>query len=284
MVESAATRVISICSLDHSDVWRLTSSLLPEFVSADEFVVYVPEHQVRDFERITPAPISVLSQGTLGHDYRDELSRRTSRAGNEKRFGWYLQQFYKIEALLKSSEENLAIWDGDCVPTSPLELFSDFGQPMYMVAKEHHADYFDLTERVLGLPKSYQHSFVIPGFPIRRIWIEELSREISARHQGKPWFQVLLDEIDFQLGGGFSETETMGTWAAVNHPDSWTISTYNWERFGRSRFGPASRFTPDSLVELARRHELDIVSFENWDVSRNRRRIAALWGRITGGL
>lgn len=280
-MKSAGTRVISICSLDHCDVWRLTSSLLPRFVAANDYVVYVPDHQILDFERITPPPIAVLGQGTLGAAYRDELARRTSLAGNEKRFGWYLQQFYKIEALLAAPENNLVVWDADCVPTAPVKLFSDSGMPVYMMAGEHHDDYFDLIERVLGLPKSYQHSFVIPGFPIRKHWIEELSAEISARHQGKQWYEVLLDEIDFRLGSGFSETETMGTWVAVNHPNSWTVSNYTWERFGRSKFGPAEEFSPESLTKLARMHQLDIVSFENWDVSRYRRRLAGLWARVT---
>ena len=61
VTKSDGVRVITICSLRHSDVWKLTSELLPQFISADKFVLYVPSNEIEEFRAITNDRIEIMS-------------------------------------------------------------------------------------------------------------------------------------------------------------------------------------------------------------------------------
>lgn len=263
--EAMSTTVITICSLGHADVWRLTTELMPRFVEADDYLVFVPEQEVEVFREITNKRFEVHSQDDLGAQYREELHREVLKSGNEQRFGWYWQQFLKIDAVIKDSNERQIIWDADCVPLTEIELFDGQGLPVYMRATEFHGTYFDAIERLTGLKRIQDFSFVIPGFPIFSTWMEELIDEIEQSH-GVPWFRAIMMTTDFSQRSGFSETETMGTWIANRKPNQWTTSVHPWERRGQSRFGFAKDFSPQELVALGKRNGLEIVSFENWDL------------------
>lgn len=264
LLNPASTTSITICSLSHSDVWKLTSSLLPKFVTADRFEVYVPRTEVPQFEEISPPEFTILSQESLASKYRDQLLRAVTNAGNLERFGWYLQQFLKIEALLLSKTARSFIWDADCVPVAPIKLFNSSGEPIYMRGTEFHEPYFEAIRRLTGLERVQQHSFVIPGFPIKTQWIKEIVEVIEERHPGMTWAEAIIATTDFSLRSGFSETETLGTWVA-NNRGPLNLSVHPWERRGQSRFGFARTFSPLSVTQIGQAHGLDIVSFENWD-------------------
>lgn len=261
------SQVITICSLDHKDVWKLTSELMPQFIQADEYLVFVPEIEVPEFRNITNPKIQIRSQSELGSAYVDELSKRVAHANNTYRYGWYLQQFYKIEALVTSDADQLIIWDADCVPVRKIETFDEKGQPVFMVGShEYNKSYFDAITRLLGLQRVQEFSFVIPGFPIPKRWIQEFTHYVSQHNDGLEWHEAILNTTDFSLKSGFSETETLGTFVANQHSSEWSTFSGNWERRGQKRFGYARNFSARRIVRVARRAHLDIVSFENWDV------------------
>jgi len=259
-------QTISICSLNHKDVWKLTSFLLPKFVKADEYLVFVPANEVEEFKLFTNPEITIRSQSELGKNYYKELFLRISLANNSVRFKWYLQQFYKIEALISSTADYCVIWDSDCVPVGPIKIIDELERPVYMSsALEYNKPYFDSINRLLGLGRVQNFSFVIPGFPILKTWLREFEELIFVRNRGKSWFEAIMDTTDFELFSGFSETETLGTFVANAHPNEWSTFLGNWERRGQKRFGYARKFTPDTIQRIGQAAKLDIVSFENWD-------------------
>lgn len=264
------TRVISICSLRHKDVWLLTSELLPRFVKSDEYIVYVPESEIEDFKKLTKAPIVVASQEDLGVEFTPFLEKAVLESENPTRFGWYLQQFYKFEALIRAGADKLIIWDADCVPLTEIPLFEG-DVPIYMDATEMHAPYFEMIHRLLGLNRVQSQSFVIPGFPIHKEWMAELIRAIEKKHPGKSWFEAIIETTDFTQMSGFSETEILGTWVANTYPGLWKSSSLTWERLGQSKFGYARDMNPNRVVKIGKRNNIDILSFENWDVRGSRK-------------
>ena len=272
MASNLSTCVISVCSLSHKHVWRLTSQLLLRFVEADAFVVFVPSHEIERFKEITSPRIRVMSQDHLGKDYSEKLLAAVKSSSlATSRYGWYFQQYHKIAALIQIQAESLVIWDADCVPLRPINLFDKEKKPIYMEAKENHQDYFLMIKQLLGLAKVHDHSFVIPGFPIHKTWMQEMIAEIESRHYPKTWYEAVILCTDFNLTSGFSETETLGTWVSNLYPGQWTTSLISWERYGQSRFGYAKSFSVEELVKVGREHNLDVVSFENWDVRGWRR-------------
>jgi hypothetical protein len=265
MVKNVKTCVITICHLAHADVWRLTSTLLPKFVEADEYRVYVPSSEVEAFLSITDPAIQVLSEDSLGASYALRLKNAVDSAENVNRYGWYLQQFHKLEALRINPADRLVIWDADCVPVDEIKFFDSNNVPIYTTSKEHHRPYFAMIHRLLGLSRVQSQSFVGPGFPILRGWVEDFIREVEARNDGFTWFDAIISQTDLSLMSGFSEFETLGTWITNSHPDGWKTSKARWERLGRSRFGPAKDLTSSQVVSIGKRENLKVISFENWD-------------------
>jgi hypothetical protein len=265
MTNSNFTTVISLCTLDHADVWKLTSKLLPRFVEANRFIVYVPDNQVSEFRTITDDRIEVLSEELLGEQYADKLEQRVSLVGNSKRYQWYLQQFYKIEALLKADSQSVVIWDADCVPVQQLTLFSDNGEPIYMQAsQELNYVYFETIEKMLNMQRVQDFSFIIPGFPISKEWVTEFAQYFQDKH-GINWYDSIIENTPFERMSGFSEYETLGTWIANKYPNSWSKVDVKWERLGQSRYGYARKFNEKTVVEIGERQGLHVISFENWD-------------------
>lgn len=263
-----STAVITLCNSAHIDVWKLTSELLPRHIKANSYRVYVPVDEIELFRKVSPSAFEVLPQNEFGKEYFESLSQACSLANNVERLGWYLQQFLKIEILLASPEELLVIWDADCVPLKPITTFNSTGQPVYMLAShEYNETYFENIERLLGgLKRVQDFSFVIPSFPVKKLWVQELIEELNERNQGDSWWKNIIGSTDFSLRSGFSETETIGTWVANKYPGQWSTYPGKWERRGQKEFGYARNFSVEKLLRRTRKHSLDIVSFENWDV------------------
>ena len=272
--------VISICSLSHSDVWKLTSNLLPSMVKADKYLVYVPSEEVSYFKSVTNPIIEVVSQDTLGVQYREKLQNSLLLAQNDKRLGWYLQQFFKIEAIQLVDTDNVTIWDADCVPVSTIETNNSQGQIMYVnSSSEFHPPYFENINKLLGMERIQDICFVIPSFPMKKIWIKELVQYIEDRH-GMSWYESIISTTDFTLMSGFSETETLGTWVANKYPTEWASRIGTWERYGQSRFGYARDISKTEILEIGMRKNLEIITFENWDL-RGRKRFIHKLSKVT---
>jgi len=265
MTHNNFTTVISLCTLDHADVWKLTSKLLPRFLEADRFIVYVPDNQVSEFRTITDNRIEVLSEKLLGEQYAENLEQQICLTGNSKRYQWYLQQFYKIEAILKADSQSVVIWDADCVPVQHLKLFGDNGDPIYMQAsQEFNYVYFETIEKMLDIQRVQDFSFIIPGFPISKEWVTDFAQYFRDKH-GINWYDSIIENTPFERMSGFSEFETLGTWIANKYPNSWSKVDVRWERLGQSRFGYARKFNEKTIIEIGERNGLQVISFENWD-------------------
>lgn len=272
--------VISICFAKHSDVWRLTSELLPKNVQADEYLVYVPANEVDFFKKITNPQVEIRAQEELGPIFGASLIDALHSADNSKRLGWYLQQFYKIEAMRIANSEVVAIWDADCVPVSEINLIDSKRNPLYLdSSRELHRPYFQTIQRLLGMTRIQELSFVIPGFPMKQRWVVEFVNFIEKKH-GIPWHEAIIKNTDLTQISGFSETETLGTWLANQYPGQWSVEKGTWERLGQSRFGYAKNFTPSEIEILGQKENLQIITFENWDVRGPRRIFRAIMFKL----
>lgn len=132
------TSVVSVCFRPHSKVWRLTSNLLPKFVPADRYTVFVPDDDVTLFKEVSPPFFEVVSQSQLDRNYAVGLEDALRNAGNLERLGWYRQQFHKLSAIREQESERVVIWDADCVPLRHISAFDAGGEPRYMQAMEYH--------------------------------------------------------------------------------------------------------------------------------------------------
>ena len=271
------THVISVCTLKHRDVWQKSSALLQVNVEADHYTVFVPDAELKEFRRITPSYIEVAPEESLDFGFFAPLEAAVERAGNTLRHGWYLQQFLKIQALLSSQAERIVLWDADCVPVQKMLLFSDEGLPIYMRATEHHRPYFEAIERLTGLSRPQDFSFISPGLPFLKSWANQFVNHLESTHTNNTWFEAIISAIDFREESGFSEYETLGSWVASQQEGNFLTRAVSWERHGQKLFGEVKDLSQADLLDISIGADLEVISFELWDTNKTLNRSWISW-------
>lgn len=171
--------------------------------------------------------------------------------------GWYFQQFLKMAfAMSKFARETYLIWDADTIPLSPLSFFE--GSKMLLTAKtENHAPYFDCMQKLIGLGKNFDFSFIAEHMVIKSSIMRELIQEIEGNKSMEgDWIEKILKSITHKQG--FSEFETYGTYALVNHKKLFSVRVLNTFRNGTKIYGHNVSFGTLSKLEGT----YDTISFE----------------------
>jgi hypothetical protein len=86
---------------------------------------------------------------------------------------------------VEDPNENLIIWDADCVPVRKVKYFTKTGEPIMYSSREFHQDLFPPIKRLLNLDKMRVESFIAPGVPITKNNARASISEIETR-QGPP--------------------------------------------------------------------------------------------------
>lgn len=256
-------QLIAVAERSALEVWRVASRAIRNSIDADAYRVIVPERDFYFFADLVDSKFIVESE----EDYISEFSKylRDAIGGtNPDRFGWYLQQLIKLEALRRTGEMEEAglIWDADTVPLQNLSFF-EHGKAKLIYGTECHSPYFETIGRLLGLHRIVSYSFIAQCFPCKPHWIRDFCDTIQERH-GVPWWQAVIDSIDFRERSGFSEYEALGTFISHHYPDEWIWDAQHWVRNGYSIFG-----SPARAVRLAgggnKRPDIAFAAFETWE-------------------
>lgn len=174
--------------------------------------------------------------------------------------GWYFQQFLKMGfAQSKYARDYYLIWDADTLPLSKLEFEKD-GRLLFTQKKEYHEEYFITMEKLIGLKKLKDYSFIAEHMLIKT----DIMREIISKISGdsiEPWPFTLLMKVRPEVKSGFSEFETYGTYVSHYYPELYSSRTLNTWRNAGYVFG---RNISDKDIE-ALSVDLDIISLESWN-------------------
>ena len=253
--------VVCVAERSKIPVWRYASVALPQRIKAESYRLIVPSLDLETFTACSPREFHVESEDRYIADFGPYL-KACMAEWNEERYGWYLQQLIKLEALKRLAEAGKVglIWDADTIPLKQISFF-DRGQTLLYRGEEHHTPYFQVISRLLNMNRIVSHSFVAQCFPCQPRWILSLCEEIEQTH-GAPWWKALIDNIDFRERSGFSEYETLGTFVSHRFPNDWNWNHRKWTRDGYSTLG-----TPQEAYERSVNGDvgLDFAAFEHWE-------------------
>ena len=187
-----------------------------------------------------------------------------ARKGWHVRQGWYFQQFLKMGfAQTVYAADYYLSWDADTLPLSELEFFDD-GHPLLTIKKEYHPAYFETMERLIGMGKTFDHSFIAEHMMFKTSVMRELIACIEdGKVEGADWIEKCVNACEFSQTDiykepYFSEFETYGTFACTRYPDLYRtrrLNTFRGAGYVRGRH--ISDFV---LREIS--IDLDIASFE----------------------
>lgn len=259
---SKLDKLICVCCKKDGVTWKVASKYIAQNISADKYQVYVPDHEVDFFKSISDKAFNVIGESIYTNFFSKTIKSRLSLAIKDQ-YGWYLQQFIKLSAAKDSGvNETVLIWDADTVPIRGLKFIAEDGRLIYYKGEEHHRPYFVYIDRLLGLDKRVDFSFIAQCFVMKAAWLQEFCAEIEKK-SGLDWVDAVLNAIDFSEGNGFSEYELLGTYFSHAHQDSMSFTERKWLRLGNSTVGHVN-FLSSKWIEGPLR-QYDYLSFEAWD-------------------
>jgi hypothetical protein len=254
-------KVICVCSKKDAGTFEVASTYICEFIRAKKYVVLVPQIDYDHFSALNLEKFIIISEDKY-IDIADALRDRSLGS----RFGWYYQQFIKMSELDDGLDQDLnLIWDADTVPLKELS-FKKNGKIFFYQGNEYHAPYFDLIKKLIKEDKTIETSFIAQCLPYRVGWFRMFKETLEAdsRH---PWYHQVIDLINNTENSGFSEYETLGTYAARQFRTEICISknVKAWYRFGNSLIGGPKNI---ERYKNALSAKYDFISFESWDKKR----------------
>ena len=259
---TGVSEVICVCSRKDAPTWQKAAPYIVRNIKARHYKLLVPDPELESFRAISPDAFEVIAESRYVGHLGEKIAARLP-AANAGRKGWYLQQFIKMAAASAAGDDDIIlIWDADTVPLKPLSFVDERGRIIYYQGTEHHAPYFELIKRLIGLEKAADFSFIAQCFPVKVRWLRELFAELEQK-AGTRWEDAIIAGIDFSQASGFSEYETMGTFIAFHHRAEITFSPNRWWRFGNRLVGDIELLTERKARALARK--FDFISFEQWE-------------------
>ncbi len=186
--------------------------------------------------------------------YCSDLFSDASRAG------WYFQQFLKMAISgHPQMAEYYLVWDADTIPLKPVSFFDHEGKMLFSYKKDLHQPYFDTLQKILGIGRQVEYSFITEHMMIKRPVMQEIISKITESFPAhNNWAESILFNVDkIRYQSAFSEYETYGNYTAKYYPESFVFRKIKHKRSG-------SRITshPTDLLLRILSFFRDTVSFE----------------------
>ncbi len=238
------------------------------FIGNDELCDMVEADKQTRFEGM---PVRTLTEEKLveRQPVVDCVLKKTSTVdesiSSEVRPGWYYQQFLKMSFSAVCEDDYYVSWDMDTVPLRSLSFFDEGGRPAFDLKSEYNPRYFRTIEKLLGLKKTVEGSFVSEHMIFCTEYMRELIGQIEESSvEGSNYTEkaiAAVTEDDIILG--FSEFETYGTYVTNKYPDAYAYRKFESFRRG-SWFVKESDLNDEDIAWLAK--EYDAITFENADL------------------
>jgi hypothetical protein len=189
-------------------------------------------------------------------------------SGNERRSGWYFQQFLKMAYSRICQDDYYLIWDSDTIPVRPINFFNEAGQPYldYIGYNKYDECYKVAQERLLPdnkLHKKEKKSFITEHMIIDKKIMCELLEELEANENGYTFYTQIMRCVPLNAINlsGFSEFETYAAYVLEVYPDKYALR--NWKNLRNARVFIGDKLSDVNIKWLA--VDYWVISIEEFD-------------------
>lgn len=261
--------VVMCVGQSHVNISIKAISSLLFFSDARKIFVITPQSVLNILKNRLPKTgrIRLIDESNIIDDTSIKTLKKqfVKRAVSYSRFGWYLQQFLKMNACeIPELSDHYLIWDGDTVLLKKIKFFDNNRKTFICPAIEYHKPYFDLIHKVLGLDKQVHYSFISEHLMIKKEYMKSLINNLATNAPPNiSWMEFILHSIDDKdlPHSGFSEYETYGNFLAFKFNDSFSCRKINSTRNGSKLYGNnPNQYALFSLM----RSGYTYATFESW--------------------
>lgn len=255
--------IIPVAEKDISFLPITIRHIKKNLVGANKIFVITNQKFIKKLQKLLGNDVILIDENTMYLNLNFGLVDRILRKQNVcHRTGWYFQQFLKMAfALTEYSDKYYLSWDADTIPLCKIEFFQE-GKPLFTQKKEYHEPYFKTLEKLLGLKKAVDFSFIAEHMLFDKEIMQKLISDIEKSCvQGVDWIEKILNACDSLSKPCFSEFETYGTYCMNYYNDKYgfrTLKTFRYAGLIRGR-----HVNDDLINKLA--FDLDTASFEIFD-------------------
>lgn len=136
------------------------------------------------------------------------------------RSGWLYQQFLKLSGNVGTCQYYLCI-DADHILIRPHVFLTDDKKTVFYMSYEEHLPYYEMNHRLFPSMELASLFYVSHKMLFDKQQVEVLKNMISKAGGGKPWQDVIMNNIDRSTLSGFSEFETYGNFMSNQVKRPW---------------------------------------------------------------
>ena len=165
-------------------------------------------------------------------------------------------------ALTQYSKDYYLTWDSDTIPLTNINFFNQ-GHPLFAKKKEYRERYFEVMERVLGIGRQMDASFIAEHMMFKSSVMREIIDEVGKRSIDGNWWKAMVDctdstKVDENI---ISEFEIYGSYCLAKYPGLYGF--HDLKAFRHAGMIRGRHINKRILGKLA--YDIDLASFEVYD-------------------
>lgn len=140
--------------------------------------------------------------------------------------------------------------DADTLFLRPVRFLFDGKRFTYCDSPQLTRREYAVAHRRLTGEEQLARSFTAHHMLFDQELLDELFEQIETLHR-KPWYDAILDSVDYRVASCFNDWDTYGSWVVTHHPEVSMRRPLEWADV---------RYVPNRLARRRLSHRLDFVS------------------------
>jgi hypothetical protein len=173
---------------------------------------------------------------------------------------WIYQMMLKLFQNV-TENDNFLVIESDCIIINKLDFFNDDKTIFYLGRDHHHPPYYTFNQKLLGIGREYDHSFISEFMMYDKKIIKELLNKTNCATI-EDFLELIYQYVD---GGCYpSDYDLYGNFYYSNYSDKFETKKLNFEMFGKF----FEYWSDEIIKELLETHkDKDAVSFHCWGIN-----------------
>jgi hypothetical protein len=170
---------------------------------------------------------------------------------------WVYQMLIKIFQNV-TINDNFLVIESDCVILKDLKFFNEDKTIFYLGRDHYHQQYYNFNQRLLGIGREYNHSFISEFMMYDKKVVKELLSKTNCNTVGD-FLELIYQYVDSESYP--SDYDLYGNFYYINYPDKFETKVLNFDMSGRH----GSYWSDKEIEQLIQNNQdKDAISFHCW--------------------
>lgn len=205
---------------------------------------------------VSPTPLPANVTGV--RESRDEDVLDVDRSRFPRRPNWTFQQFLKLFQDVTQRDSYLVL-DAYTIVNRPLSMFLNDHPVFYLGIEQMHQPYFEFMRKVMGLPRSYNHTFINEFMLMNKQVIAQLLQPFGGDTTDFYEQSILNMNAECYL----SELELYGNFVYQAYPELYQMRKISSKRHGVDRH-PYTISEIEDVMRSMKGQPVDVFTMHSW--------------------